>query len=70
MTMTLSDGLRKSIQKSKQIALKLGHENLLPEHLMLGLIDGPENTAVQALENLGVEIEKLRDKILGKYYTR
>lgn len=51
------------ISYSKEEALRLGHDYIGTEHLMLGLIREGEGSAVQILEDLGVDMSGFRRKI-------
>jgi len=51
------------IQYSREEALRLGHDFIGTEHLLLGLVRLGEGLAVQILQNLRVELEEIRDAI-------
>jgi len=42
----------------------MGHNYIGTEHILLGLVKEGEGIAAQVLENLGIDLEKLREKIL------
>ena len=50
---------------AQEEAKKLNHDKLLPEHVLLGLIREGEGVAVKALVNLGVDLNTLREDIIG-----
>ncbi|TNE30414.1 MAG: ATP-dependent Clp protease ATP-binding subunit [Bacteroidetes bacterium] len=63
MDENFSPRVKDVISYSKEEALRLGHDYIGTEHLMLGLIREGEGTAVQILEDLGVDIRAMRTKI-------
>lgn len=63
MDENFSPRVKDVISYSKEEALRLGHDYIGTEHLMLGLIREGEGTAVQILEDLGVDIRSMRTKI-------
>lgn len=42
---------------ARENALKIGHEYIATEHLLLGLIDEPEGLAAAALQNLSAGLQ-------------
>ncbi len=63
MDENFSPRVKDVISYSKEEALRLGHDYIGTEHLMLGLIREGEGSAVQILEDLGVELNGFRRKI-------
>lgn len=63
MDENFSPRVKDVISYSKEEALRLGHDYIGTEHLMLGLIREGEGTAVQILEDLGIDIRAMRAKI-------
>lgn len=63
MDENFSPRVRDVISFSKEEALRLGHDYIGTEHLVLGLIREGEGTAIQILEDLGVDIAAFRTKI-------
>ncbi len=51
------------VKLSQEEAIRLGHDYIGTEHLLLGLIREGEGVAVKILKNLGVELEKLKRTI-------
>ena len=51
------------IQFSKEEAIRLGHNYIGTEHLLLGIIREGEGVAIDILNTLGVDIKSLRKKI-------
>lgn len=63
MDENFSPRVKDVISYSKEEALRLGHDYIGTEHLMLGLLREGSGSAVQILEDLGVEMGGFRRKI-------
>ncbi len=63
MESNFSDRVKDVISYSREEALRLGHDYIGPEHLLLGLIREGEGKAIKILVNLGVDLSKLRKSI-------
>lgn len=63
MDENFSPRVKDVISYSKEEAIRLGHDYIGTEHLMLGLIREGEGSAVHILEDLGVNMEAFRRKI-------
>lgn len=63
MDENFSPRVKDVISYSKEEALRLGHDYIGTEHLMLGLIREGEGSAVHILEDLGVNMHAFRRKI-------
>ncbi|GAB5557515.1 MAG: ATP-dependent Clp protease ATP-binding subunit [Schleiferiaceae bacterium] len=63
MDENFSPRVRDVISFSKEEALRLGHDYIGTEHLMLGLIREGEGSAIQILTELGVELPTFRQKV-------
>ncbi|MCH8554394.1 MAG: ATP-dependent Clp protease ATP-binding subunit [Schleiferiaceae bacterium] len=63
MDENFSPRVKDVISYSKEEALRLGHDYIGTEHLMLGLMREGEGTALQILVDLGVELNAFRNKI-------
>jgi ATP-dependent Clp protease ATP-binding subunit ClpC len=63
MESNFSDGVKDVISYSREEALRLGHDYIGPEHLLLGLIREGEGRAIKVLVQLGVDLNKLRKTI-------
>lgn len=63
MDAKFSPRVKDVISFSREEALRLGHEYIGTEHLLLGIIREGEGTAIKILESLGVDIQKLRKEI-------
>ncbi len=51
------------IQYAKEEAIRLGHNYIGSEHLLLGLLREEDSLAVEILESLGVDLEEIRTTI-------
>jgi ATP-dependent Clp protease ATP-binding subunit ClpA len=56
---------KKALDLSRREALALGHHNIGPEHILLGMIRGSESTAARLLADLGAELDEVRDLVIG-----
>jgi hypothetical protein len=63
MLASFTDRAAASISMAQQEARRLGHDQLDPEHLLLGLIRQGEGVAVTALERLGISLDALRQQV-------
>ncbi len=54
---------KKVVQLAHREALRLGHDVIGTEHLLLGILAEGEGVAVQAMEALGVNLEEMRARI-------
>lgn len=58
-----SPKVKQIIARSRQAALRLGHDFIGTEHLLLSIIEDKESLAVKVLESLEVDSDELRFKI-------
>ncbi|MGK9475968.1 ATP-dependent Clp protease ATP-binding subunit [Melioribacter sp. OK-6-Me] len=58
-----SERVQEVIRLSREEALRLGHDYIGTEHLLLGIIREGEGVAVKILRNLGVDLVKLKKAI-------
>jgi ATP-dependent Clp protease ATP-binding subunit ClpC len=58
-----SERVKEVISYSREEAIRLGHDYIGPEHLLLGLIREGEGMAIKILVNLGVELSQLKTHI-------
>jgi ATP-dependent Clp protease ATP-binding subunit ClpC len=63
--MPMTPRAKKSLEYAIEEAQVLGHNYIGTEHLLLGLLRELEGIAIQALNNLGVKIEDVREEILN-----
>jgi ATP-dependent Clp protease ATP-binding subunit ClpC len=55
--------VQKVIRFSKEEAMRLGHDYIGTEHLLLGIIKEGEGIAVKILKNISVDLEKLKQRL-------
>lgn len=63
MRKNFSSRVQMVIQYSREEALRLGHDYIGTEHLLLGLIREGEGVGIEILKNLGCDIDELRKSI-------
>ncbi|MDH4057489.1 MAG: Clp protease N-terminal domain-containing protein, partial [Cyclobacteriaceae bacterium] len=63
MEAKFSNRVKEVISLSREEALRLGHDYIGTEHLLLGLIREGEGVAVGVLKKLGVPLDALRAEI-------
>nr|HPI98793.1 Clp protease N-terminal domain-containing protein [Synergistales bacterium] len=61
---------KKVIQLAHREALRLGHDVIGTEHILMGLVAEGEGVAVQVLHNLGLDLEDLKSRIEEKVGTK
>lgn len=60
---------QKVLALSQEEAIRLGHNNIGTEHILLGLIREGEGIAAKALKKLGLEVSEIQqevEKLIGK----
>lgn len=65
-TPELAPSVRKALEKAVEQARKMGHHYIGTEHLLLGLIEQKDSTAVTILARLGVSPQQIRQYTLSK----
>jgi alanine racemase len=60
MRNNFSGRVQRAIQFSREEALRLGHDYIGTEHILLGLIRDGEGLAVEILRNLGADLDKIK----------
>jgi len=65
MEENFSPRVRDVITYSKEEALRLGHDYIGTEHLLLGILRDGEGIAVAILKDLGLDLSNVRNKIEG-----
>ncbi len=58
-----SPQVKQVIRRSRDVAIKLGHDYIGIEHLLLGIMKEADSLAVRVLDSLDVNIEELKDTI-------
>jgi ATP-dependent Clp protease ATP-binding subunit ClpC len=56
---------KKVLELSLREALKLGHESIGTEHILLGLVREGKGVAAQVLHNLGADLNRVRRQAIG-----
>jgi ATP-dependent Clp protease ATP-binding subunit ClpC len=56
---------KKVLELSLREALQLGHDYIGTEHILLGLIGEGEGVAAQVLVNLGADLDRVRQQVIG-----
>ena len=69
MDAKFSPRVKDVISFSREEALRLGHEYIGTEHLLLGIIREGEGTAIKILNSLGVDTQNLRKEIESATHT-
>ena len=69
MEITISDELHSVINYSREEAMRTGSYGIAPDHLILGLLRHRENSAVDTLRGLGIDIEELKQFIDSHIFT-
>lgn len=63
MNDNFSQKVKDVIAYSKEEALRLGHDQIGTEHLLLGILRDGDSKAVSILESLNVDLKEVREKI-------
>jgi len=63
MKKNFSSRVQMVIQYSREEALRLGHDYIGTEHLLLGIVREGDGIAIEILKNLGCDLEELRKSI-------
>ena len=66
MDLNFSPKIRDVISYSKEEAERLGNHYISPEHLMLGILREGEGTAIQIMQSLDVDFDKIKE-LLDKH---
>ena len=69
MEITISDQLHSVINYSREEAMRTGSYGIAPDHLILGLLRHKENSAVDTLRGLEIDIEELKQFIDNHIFT-
>jgi ATP-dependent Clp protease ATP-binding subunit ClpB len=59
----LTDAARSALEKAFQRASELRNVSVEPEHLLAGILESPEGSALSILATLGVPVETLRSRL-------
>ena len=63
MNRKFSPKVKKIIQLSREEAIRLGHDYIGTEHLLLGMIQDKDSLAIKVLESLDIDMEELKFKV-------
>ncbi|MEE9440039.1 MAG: ATP-dependent Clp protease ATP-binding subunit [Saprospiraceae bacterium] len=63
MNRKFSPKVKKIIQFSREEAIRLGHDYIGTEHLLLGMIHDMDSIAIRVLDSLDIDIDQLKYKI-------
>lgn len=58
-----SPQVKQVIRRSRDVAIRLGHDYIGIEHLLLGIMNDTESLAVRVLDSLDVDMEELKDSV-------
>ena len=65
MNYNFTERVRKVLAMARQEAIRLQHDYVGTEHILLGLVREGEGVAAHVLSNLGVDVEKLHERVEG-----
>ena len=63
MNRKFSPKVKKIISLSRDEAVRLGHDYIGTEHLLLGMIREKDNVAIRVLNSLDLDIQQLKYKV-------
>ncbi|WP_077303348.1 ATP-dependent protease ATP-binding subunit ClpC [Virgibacillus pantothenticus] len=63
MSGRFTERAQKVLALSQEEAVRLGHNNIGTEHILLGLVREGEGIAAKALQSLGLEISKIQEEV-------
>nr|HPQ22165.1 Clp protease N-terminal domain-containing protein [Saprospiraceae bacterium] len=63
MNRKFSPKVKKIIQVSREEAVRLGHEYIGTEHLLLGILNDTDSLAVKVLNSMEIDLDQLKFKI-------
>ena len=69
MEISISDELNSIINFSREEAMRTGSYGIAPDHLFLGIIRHRENTAVDTLRGLDINIDEMKEFIDSRIFT-
>ena len=69
MEISISDELHSIINFSREEAMRTGSYGIAPDHLFLGILRHRENTAVDALRGVTIDIEEMKQFIDSHIFT-
>ena len=69
MEISISDELNSIINFSREEAMRTGSYGIAPDHLYLGILRHRENTAVDTLRGIGIDIDEMKEFIDSRIFT-
>ena len=57
-------GGRRVVDQAREEARELGHRNIEPEHILLGLLDEPQSRAATVLNSLSIKVDDVRARAM------
>jgi ATP-dependent Clp protease ATP-binding subunit ClpC len=64
MNKRFSEKVKKVLANSREEALKLGHDYIGTEHILLGILSEKDNMAIQVLKSLKIDLSELKEQII------
>ncbi len=64
MNKRFSEKVKKVLANSREEALKLGHDYIGTEHILLGILSEKDNVAIQVLNSLKIDLSELKEQII------
>jgi ATP-dependent Clp protease ATP-binding subunit ClpC len=59
-----TESAREVVARAREAAFELGHGNVGPEHILLGLLRRPDGVTAQALRSLDITLERVRAQVV------
>lgn len=69
MEISISDELNSIINFSREEAMRTGSYGIAPDHMFLGIIRHRENTAIDALRGIAIDIDEMKQFIDSRIFT-
>ena len=69
MEISISDELNSIINFSREEAMRTGSYGIAPDHFFLGIIRHRENTAIDALRGVVIDIDEMKQFIDNRIFT-
>jgi ATP-dependent Clp protease ATP-binding subunit ClpC len=66
MNYNFTDRVRKVLAMAREEAIRLQHDYVGTEHILLGLIREGEGVAAAVLTNLNVDLEQIHERVIRK----
>ena len=69
MEISISDELNSIVNYAREEAMRTGSYGIAPDHLFLGILRHRENSAVDTLKGLGIDVEEMKQFIDSHIFT-